>query len=462
MTNPLKTHLHILQLEGYESLRFLRWWVSHPFTFKTGGKKPISYTFKTKLILIVTFFLYLALVLVLPFPVNLAVIALLAFEPFPLLLLSLLIIKPYEITRRFTTKLSVRRQITRRHPTVIGITGSYGKTSTKDFLFDILRHNEPTLKTPESYNTIFGIAKVIQYEFHKKIHYFICEMGAYVRGEIKELTWMVPPDYAILTAIGSQHLERFKSLTNTTLAKFELIDAVKAENALVNLDNKFIKERLGLPQYRNVKTYSFTDPAADFYVKSAKLKPNGTQFTLVYKNKDYDFTTQLFGSTNLENLVAAVGMSFVLSVAPETIQKAVGQITPSPHRLELIPQQTPDATRQPILIDNAYSSNELGFTKVMSDLAGLPGKKALITPGIIELGSHTAAIHEKIGRQAAEVFDHIVLIGRNERTENLARGIADKVKIDYLEGNSSVWPTIDSLARKYDWILLENDLPDNF
>lgn len=455
--NPLKAQLHILQLEGYEWKRFTKWWLSHPFTFSTSQKKPLVLTFKTKLILAVTFFLYLAVVLYLPFPINLFTILVLAFEPFPLLLLSLIIIKPYEIIRRFLTKETCRQSVLgHSHLAVIGITGSYGKTSTKDFLFEILSHDNQTLKTPESYNTVFGIAKVIDMELHQKLHYFICEMGAYVRGEIRELTHMVPPSYAILTAIGSQHLERFKSLENTTLAKFELIDAVKPENALVNLDNKYISNHLDLPQYSRVKTYSFTNPTADFYVDSSKLKPNGAEFSITYKDKKYPFETRLFGSSNLENLIAAIGMAFILGIDPKTIQKSVLEITPSPHRLQLI------SCGECVLIDNAYSSNEMGFTKIIADLKSLPGKKALITPGIIELGTHTGAIHEKIGSQAAEVFERIILVGRSERTENLAHGIAGKVKVDYLTNNSSVWPTIDVLAKTYDWILLENDLPDNF
>lgn len=457
MQNPLKAQLHILQLEGYEWKRFLKWRLSHPLTFSSSQKKPLVYTFKAKLLLFVTSLLYLALVIFIPFPINLAVVAILAFEPAILLILSLFLIKPYEVIRRFIIKETSRRQILDHpHLVVIGITGSYGKTSTKDFLFEILSHDNQTLKTPESYNTVFGIAKVIEMQLHRKLHYFICEMGAYTRGEIKELTHMVPPNYAILTAIGSQHLERFRSPKDTTLTKFELIDAVKPEKALVNLDNKHISDHLNLPGYSGVKTYSFTNPAADFYVDSSKLKPNGAEFSVAHKDKKYPFETKLFGSSNLENLIAAIGMAFMLGVPPETITQAAKNITPSPHRLELT--KVGSAT----LIDNAYSSNEMGFTKIIADLKSLPGKKALITPGIVELGTHTGTIHEKIGGEASEVFDQIILVGRSERTENLARGIAGKVKVDYLPNNSSVWPTIDALARTYDWILLENDLPDNF
>jgi len=458
MQNPLRAQLHILQLEGYDWKRFTKWWLKHPLTFTTSQKKPLVYTFKAKLILVVTLILFIPpLFLRLSYLILITFYLILLLEPFPLLILSLVIIKPYEFIRRFLTKETCRRSVVGHpHLAVIGITGSYGKTSTKDFLYEILSHASQTLKTPESYNTVFGIAKVIQMQLHRKLNYFICEMGAYVRGEIKELVHMVPPDYAILTVIGSQHLERFKSIENTTLAKFELIDAVKPENALANLDNQFISNQLELPDYQGVKTYSFISPAADFFIKSHHLTTSGSNLEVVHLTKTYSFDTKLFGTGNLENLVAAIGMAFMLGIDPKTIQKSVLEITPSPHRLQLI------SLGKCILIDNAYSSNETGFTKIIADLKSLPGKKALITPGIIELGDHTEAIHEKIGREAAGVFDRIILVGHSERTENLARGIGQKVKADYLPNNSSVWPTIDALAKTYDWILLENDLPDNF
>jgi len=118
--------------------------------------------------------------------------------------------------------------------------------------------------------------------------------------------------------------------------------------------------------------------------------------------------------------------------------------------------------REATLIDNAFSSNEEGFIRIIADLKSLPGKKALVTPGIIELGKDTALVHEKIGALAREVFDTVVLVGQSERTAGLAKGLGGKVKITYLPNNSSVWPTIDGLSKTHDWILLENDLPDNF
>jgi len=462
MVNPLKTHLHIFQLEDYSLRRFISWWLKHPFTFRVSQKKPLVYTPKTKLLLIISFVLYFAILISSIKHHSLFILfILLLTESFPLLFISLLLIKPYEIIRRAYTKKIVHSKIINHpHLTVIGITGSYGKTSTKDFLHFILSSNHKTLKTPESYNTLFGIAKTINLELHRQLQYFICEYGAYKRGEIKELTDTIPPQYAILTAIGTQHIERFKSLKNTTLAKFELIDAVKPENALLNFDNNLIRQYLQNSHYHKAKTYSLTHPETDFYVEKHILSNNGLSFTLKYQNQKYQFRSSVFGSSNLENLTAAISMSLILGMDISTIKTAVNLITSSPHRLEL--KKIGKAT----LIDDAYSSNQQGFINIINDLSRLKGKKALITPGIIELGKETTNIHQSLGTLIAPVFDTIILVGKSERTTAIEKGIESNHKlkpaINYLDNHSSLWPTINHLAQTHTWILLENDLPDNF
>lgn len=461
MTKFLKTHLHILQLEGYSPARFLSWWLRHPLTFTTSDKKPLVKTSKALSLLRLTYLLYLILLfLSLTNFYYLIVLFLTFFEPFPLLFLSLLLIKPYEILNR---QLTIRRSraaiVNHPHLTVVAVTGSYGKTSTKDFLYQILSRHAPTLKTPHSYNTVFGIAKVIDLELTRRIRYFLCEMGAYVRSEISELTRQIPPDYAILTAIGSQHLERFKSLQNTTLAKFELLDAVKPEHALVNLDNPLIAQHLQLKRYQGVNTYSLSNPAADFYLSDIRPSPQGTRFSLHYQKISLQFETKLFGTANIQNLTAAIAMSLLLETPPATIHQAVSALEASPHRLEL------KTVGKATLIDNAYSSNEQGFTQIIADLKSLPGKKALLTPGIIELGSDTTSIHRRLGEQIATVFDTIYLVGHSDRTSAIERGIlsvsADQ-QINYLTDHRLLWPTIEKLAESHPWILLENDLPDNY
>ncbi len=456
------TQLQIIQQEGYSPSRFLTWWKSHPLVFSVSTKKPLVFTQKAKILtslsLLVFSLLVLSFILLKAYFLSIFVLSLFLFSPFIFLFIALLLMQPYEKINRFLTVKRIRQQIlTHPHLTTIGITGSFGKTSVKDFLFHLISQEKSTLKTPESYNTVFGISKVVDFELLPKTQIFICEMGAYCRGEVAELCHMVPPDYAILTAIGTQHLERFKSIENTILAKFEIIDnCPNKSHCLANLDNPHIAKQLKLSQYHSVKTYSLINPAADFFVSTYLFGPSGISFTLKHKDKSYPFSSHLFGTSNLQNLVASISLSLLLKVTPQTIQNRLDSLQPSPHRLEL------KKIGQATLIDDAYSSNETGFTHIISDLSKLTGKKVLITPGIVELGIATASTHQKLGKLASSVFDEVILVGKSDRTENFHKGLRAGPVVSYIDNATNLWPIIDKLATKFDWILLEHDLPDNF
>lgn len=465
MCKLFQTHLHILQLEEYSPLRFLKWWLRHPFTTSISNKKPLVYTQKVRHLTLLSRLLFLlSFIVLVDIRYYILDISIFLLTPFLYIFMALLVYKPYELINRRLTINRVRKQIlSHPHLSTIGITGSYGKTSTKNFLFEILNNYKSTLKTPESYNTVFGIAKAVNLELTNNLHYFISEMGTYKIGEIAELCRMTPPNYAILTAIGSQHLERFKNLENTTKAKFELIDRCKSTNSLVNLDNPFIAKNIS--KYPDIKTYSISNPKADYFVSGYSLSPTGITFTL----NNHLFKSKLFGTSNLQNLVSAISMAMMLKVPLQIIKDSVNNISPAPHRLEL------KYIGKAILIDNAYSSNEEGFKNIMFDLKKLKGKKALITPGIVELGNQTAPVHQKLGAIANSVFDTIILEGHNDRTDNLKIGVdqlqspslangrksAFGGRVEYIN-SSTLWPTIHLLAKTHSWILLENDLPDNY
>lgn len=463
MFKTLKTHLTIFQQLGYEPLRFLVWWFAHPATFAVSNKKPLVMTIKAKtlvylctaiFLLATSWFFILRL-----YALLLLVSVLFLFCPFIFLFLAWLLLIPYEKLNRVLTVNRTRKIIQNsRHLTTIGVTGSFGKTSVKDFLYTILSGWQKTIKTPESYNTVFGISRVVDLELTSLTRIFVCEMGAYVRGEIAELCQMVPPQFAILTAIGSQHLERFKTQANTVLAKFELIDSVEPSRALVNLDNQLIQEKLADSQYRDLATYSLIHPQADFFVSRYQMSPQGAHFTLKHLGKSHTFHSPLFGTSHLYNLTAAISMSLMLGVPVAVIKKQLRYLKPSPHRLEI------KKINQAVLIDNAFSSNEEGFVSVLNDLKSLRGRKVLITSGIIELGSATASIHQKLGRLASDIFDQIIFVGTTEMTTNFEKGLSrkNKIQVSYLKNSTNLWPIIEELSQKADWILLENDLPDSF
>lgn len=464
MIFALSTHIHILQLEGYDLSRFFSWWVQHPFTVRSTQKKPLIWTTKARMLQLGSILLTIALLgisfLLFSWTGFWLVLLFTLFSPLSLLLTALLLQPVEQVQRQKIIERSTQTITSAKNVQVVGITGSYGKTTVKEMLYQILREQAATVRTPESYNTPLGIARTIQLELTSKVRYFLCEMGAYQRGEIASLTRQVPLDYAILTAIGKQHLERFGSLENTTKAKFEIVEAVQPENALVNYDNERIRQHLeDHPELTGIKTYSLDNPEATFFASHLRFSPSGMKWQFNAPKKKLLLTSPLFGTANLVNLIGAVSMATMLNIPDKTIQKALTRLKPAPHRLEL------KKIGQATLIDNAFSSNEAGFRLVMLDLAHLPGKKVLITPGLIELGSETKSVHYHLGEQAAAVFDAIYLVGDSERSRSFHQGVKSvktNLPVEFLANDTNLWPLIEELAKSFDWILLENDLPDNY
>ncbi len=388
MRNPLLIHLHIFQLEGYSPSRFLKWWIQHPFKFKDENKLPLVWTNKAR-------FIYAC-----------------SYGFWPLMFLAILFLKPYEAWNRNRVKNATREKINLLKQTglkVIGITGSYGKSSTKEILYQILKTKFRVLRTPESYNTLFGIANVVDLELDKNYDYFICEMGAYKRGEINELCEMVDPDYGMLTGINEQHLERFGSIENTIKAKFELPKYVlsKSGKVVANFGNDLVRE--------NAKG------------------------VIGYGQKQYKHPLD-------QNTEGAIVMAKELGVS----EMAVENIQPSEHRLSVTKRGGLT------IIDDAYSSNVDGFKSAINYLKSFDGWKVIITPGITELGNKTASIHQELGKLLQGV-DQVILVGKNVRTTNLELGFGGNAT--YIQ---SVGEAIEKVKREKAVVLFENDLPDNY
>lgn len=348
----LKLYLHIFQLEGYDISRFLRWVWTHPSPGKLEDKKPLVWTAKARLLYLFSWIL---------FPITF-------IFPWLSLVLGMGILWPFEYLKRQQIKIQVKSKIEKlknKGLVVVGITGSYGKTSTKEFLYQILKTKYRVLRTPESFNTMLGIAKVVNLELDESYGIFICEMGAYKRGEIAELCQMVKPDYGILTGINEQHLERFGSLENIRKAKFELVNYVGERNSVINGVN------YGLGKYNHPSE---------------------------------------------QNMEGAVQMARILGV--KTIPK---NIKSPEHRLILT--QRGEMT----IIDDAFSSNVNGFKSAIKYLTTFPGWKVVVTPGITELGKKTESIHKELGT-LLQGIDQVILVGKNDRTRGLEIGYKKPVE----------------------------------
>jgi UDP-N-acetylmuramoyl-tripeptide--D-alanyl-D-alanine ligase len=459
---PIETYLHIFQLEGYSPLRLINWWVTHPLTRVSGTKKPLVWTSKATWLYFLSLVLTLAGVLKLFFfagGISLIVGSLfLILFPILQLIVALMFLKPYEAFNKNRTIKDTQDKIkSLKNLKVIGITGSYGKTSVKEYLYGILKTKYSVLKTPKSYNTVFGIAKVVEYELDDSYDYFVCEMGAYKRGDIKELCNLVYPTYGILTGIAEQHLDRFGSLQNIILGKFELPEFLpKSGLALLNTDNEHISSHQASIQAK-VITYGFND-RADGKVSNIRMTKSGTTFDFTIEKKKVSMTTRLLGRAAIQNIAGASVMAYKLGMTLKEIAQAVEGLETVPFRLEIMKRGAIT------IINDAYNSNTEGFREALMVLSDVQGtRKVLVTPGIVDLGNKTYAVHKELGIFAADKITDVILVSKSDRT----RGLEDGLK----EANFKEVTTVANLAEaqklieKYpsgSVVLLENDLPDNY
>jgi UDP-N-acetylmuramoyl-tripeptide--D-alanyl-D-alanine ligase len=350
-------------------------------------------------------------------------------------------------------------------PLVIGITGSYGKTSTKYLLEQLLAKHRRVLKTPLSYNTMLGVCRVINESLEANTEVFIAEMGAYRRGDIKELSDFVRPTIGILTAIGPQHLERFKTIDNIQATKYELIEALPASGvAIFNNDDPRCRALADRTTHVRVMRYGLETAGQnlDLWAEHIAMGPEGLSFTMVGRDGSrVNVRTILLGHHNVLNILGASSAALAIGIPLVDLAQAIQELPPVPHRLQLL-----DNGGGVTVIDDSYNSNPIGATEALEVLGSFAtGRRILVTPGMVELGPFEVQLNEALGAKAAEVCDYVVLVGV-ERTKPLVAGLRsknfppEKIRVVRdLKGATIVLPTIVGAG---DTVLFENDLPDQY
>lgn len=343
---------------------------------------------------------------------------------------------------------------------IIGVTGSYGKTSVKYYLQTLLQERYNVLVTPESYNTPMGVVKTIRGSLKSTHEIFVCEMGARHVGDIKEICDIVHPDHGVLTSVGPQHLETFFNMENIKNTKFELADALPEGGMLfLNGDNTYIQEKAA--EYKN-KTFFYSEKSGEGYqATDISVSQLGTEFTVTAPNGESErFQMRLIGAHNVINVVGAIAVANKLGIALRDLRIPVRRIQPVEHRMEM--KEHGLVT----IIDDAYNSNPVGSKAAVETLAMFEGVRILITPGMVELGEKEAEYNYKFGTYAADCCDYILLVGKKHtepiRDGALGKGFPEEkcLAYDRLEDAVSYAYAIKEQGHKY--ILLENDLPDNY
>lgn len=347
---------------------------------------------------------------------------------------------------------------------VIGITGSYGKTSTKHYLERILSEQFQVRMTPGSFNTTLGVIRTVREHLKPYDEIFIVEMGAKQRGDIKEICELVRPQIGIVTAVGPQHLQTFKTVENVRDTKFELIDALPSNGlAVINNDFPMIANR-EVSNCQCIRYGTENCSGANYTATNVRYSRTGTDFTV---NGPEGFAmeihTRLVGECNITNLLAAIIVALKLDMPAEKIKYAVEQIEPVEHRLSM--KRTPGGVT---IIDDAFNSNPHGSKMAMDVLAMMtPGKRIVVTPGMVELGAKQYELNVKLGEDISRSADVAIIVGEYNRaalTEGIECGKGGIKKENVLWANtfSEAQQILKGILSQGDTVLYENDLPDTF
>lgn len=427
------------------------------------AKIPLKYTARVKRLIATLTVIYIAVPVVLWLTADLYLLpictVLAVLSPFIVLLANLLN-RPLEqaINRHY---INDAKRILRECPelTVIGITGSFGKTSVKYFLDELLSVKFNVLKTPGNFNTPLGVVKTIRGELRATHDIFLCEMGAKNVGDIKEICDIVHPAHGIITSVGPMHLESFHTIENVRKTKFELADSLP-ENGLLflNMDNDNVREGAGKRRFIG---YGI-DSREGYYIENLSVTSSGSEFEVVTpEGERCSFKTKLIGRHNAINICGAIAAAHTLGIPLSDLKPAVRRLESVPHRLEL--RKNGDIT----FIDDAYNSNPSGAAAALEALAMMDGYRILCTPGMIELGAMEDKLNREFGEKAASCCDFAALVGKHQ-TAAIAEGLRaagfpeERIFVaDDLNSALSHIYTLTSEGKKK-IILLENDLPDNY
>ncbi|MCM1175838.1 MAG: UDP-N-acetylmuramoyl-tripeptide--D-alanyl-D-alanine ligase [Blautia sp.] len=430
------------------------------------AKKPLVYTPRVKRMLAATGIFFAAVVLLSFFAGGMearicALSLSLLFVLIPVLVLLInLINHPIEegINRHYINDAA---RILQEMPnlTVIGVTGSYGKTSVKYFLSRLLSTQFSVLHTPGNYNTTLGVVRTIREQMKSFHEIFICEMGAREVGDIKEICDLVHPRYGIITSIGPQHLQSFHSIENIVRTKFELADAVPADGKVfLNYDNDYIR---GRKTDRQVVSYGTQEGVTDYAAYDISVSREGSFFKMKGRDgREFQFHTKLVGNHNVQNIAGAVAVANTLGIPMEKLLYPVKQLESVPHRLQLTKQGNWT------ILDDAYNSNKSGFKAALDTLAMFEDLRILVTPGMVELGAREYEENEEVGVYAHDKCDYAILVGK-KRTKPIQDGLLESgfpeqkmILVDSLEEAFQKINAISGERQKV--VLLENDLPDNY
>ncbi len=330
---------------------------------------------------------------------------------------------------------------------VIGITGSYGKTSVKNVLKELLSEKYTVFATPKSFNTPMGIARCVNSSYNNE-EVAIIEMGARKRGDIKKICKFVRVDIAVITSLGVCHLDSFESVETIEKTKNEIVKNSFAKIAFFGKNAKSLFDKC------DIKKCYYND---SFSIENISFDKSGATFDFIFNSNRKKLSTKLLGGYVADNVLLCAEIAKSLDVPFDGICRGIERLTPVPHRLELVDSD------DFIIIDDSYNSNPESAKAALLTMDCFGGKKFVITSGFVELGEREYSENYLLGKEIANHCDYAVLVGE-KRSKPIIKGLTDfgfsEERIVVAKSLNEATNAFSKLVKKGDAVLFLNDLPD--
>jgi len=365
---------------------------------------------------------------------------------------ALLVVRPMEKRLSRTFLEQAREKVARVRPTVVAITGSYGKTTTKNYLAHLLAQTHTVLASPASFNNAMGLSRAVNEGLVPGTEVFVAEMGTYGRGEIAGLCEVFPPDVAVLTAIGEVHLQRMRTRERVLSAKAEI--TAKARVVVLNVDDDLLAPLADslAAQGKEVIRCSVVDGKADVAIVGGKVRVRGAALG----------AAGLPDSVHPLNAACALGAALALGDDPKLLVKRLKSLPTVAHRLEPVPQPGDSW-----ILDDTYNSNPVGAAEAVRRAAALAersgGRVHVVTPGMVELGpvqdERNAALASAVRDAGAAT---LVVVGRTNATALRSGADGGATEVVQVPTREAAVAVVERSSRPGDVVLFENDLPDHY
>lgn len=341
-----------------------------------------------------------------------------------------------------------RAALARVRPTVVALTGSYGKTSTKGYVARLLGGRRSVLATPASFNNRLGLARAVNEHLAPGTEVFVAEMGTYGRGEIADMCAWLPPDVGVITAIGPVHLERFGSLEAIAAAKAEILAG--ARTAVLNTDDEHLA-RLVEGRSGRVVRCSVRDAGADVFIDDAGDRGVyvGGQRKATLADRD-----AIAG-----NVACAIGVLVALDESLDGLADALEDLPAVEHRRTVLGGEGGFA-----IIDDTYNSNPAGAAQALATLQRVAGtgRRVVVTPGMVELGGRQPAENRAFAAEAGRIATDLVVVGRTNRRALLEGAAGTSASVIVVRSREEAVAWVRRNLGPGDVVLYENDLPDHY